>query len=153
MPDRLPTIPKPGSLVAHALGLIRQPAVQDARTALGTAPRLIDFDLWIDEHQALAYRLMHITVKSTRQQGNTHVTSATADQVLGQLIDHARLITNKPRPLLVAKDGVQTIPYERLAEAQAKVQVLLAENAELRAELVLHRANQFGELLRRGKQR
>ncbi len=135
MPDRLPTTPKPGSLVARALSLVRQPATQDARTALGTVPRLIDFDLWVDEHEVLAYQLVHITVKGAKQQENDHVTTATVDHALAQLMDHAHLITNKPRPLLLAKDGVHTIPYERLAEARAKVQVLLAENAELRAKL------------------
>lgn len=132
----------PGSLVARALGLIRQPATQDARTALGTLPCLIDFDLWADDHEALAYQLVHITVKGAKQQENDRVTSATVDHALAQLMDHAHLLTNKPRPLLLAKDGVHTIPYQRLAEARAKVQVLLAENAELRAKLAANARGQ-----------
>ncbi|WP_027996006.1 hypothetical protein [Simplicispira psychrophila] len=132
----------PGSLIASALGLIRQPAVQDARTALDTVPCLIDFDLWVDDHEALAYQLVHITVKGAGQQENVRVTSAAVDHALAQLMNHAHLITNKPRPLLLAKDGVHTIPYERLAEARAKVQVLLVENAELRAKLAANAQEQ-----------
>lgn len=135
MSDHLPATPKPGSLVARALGLIRQPAAIDARTALSTAPRFIDFDHWIDAHEDLSYHLVHIAVKGAGQPGNDHAANTAVGDALTQLMDHARLITNRPRPLLLAKDGVHMIPYERLAESRAKVQVLTAENAELRALL------------------
>ena len=35
--------------------------------------------------------------------------------------------------VLLAKDGVHPIPFERLAAARAKIKVLEAENARLRA--------------------
>lgn len=43
---------------------------------------------------------------------------------------------------MLAKNGVHTIPYERLTEARAKVQVLLAENAELRTKLAANARGQ-----------
>jgi len=104
--------------------------------ALALAPRHIDFDAWTDALEALAYQLVHVSVKGARQLELDRAANDAVTQALAQLMDHARTLGGTPRPVLVAKDGVRIIGYEKLAEARAKVQVLTRELELLRVQLV-----------------
>lgn len=97
--------------------------------ALAMAPRHIDFDVWTDALEALAYQLVYVSVKGARQLELDRAANDAVTQALAQIMDHARSLCGTPRPLLIAKDGVRVIEYEKLAEARAKVQVLTAELA------------------------
>ena len=49
------------------------------------------------------------------------------------LLAHAAIINGGSGPVLLAKNEEYHIPFERLAVARAKIKVLEAENARLRA--------------------
>ena len=49
------------------------------------------------------------------------------------LLAHAAIINGGNGPVLLSRNGEYRIPFERLAAARAKVKVLEAENARLRA--------------------
>ena len=144
---------KPDGLAAHMLEQ-ETPKWQSAAVALSETPEVIDVSAWYEQHVALLHQFLHRVLKavaSTHSRRNTQLIQRFGE-THAELIQHTRKIAGDAIPAVLSRDGQYLIHFDRLAEAQAKVQVLLAENAELRAELVLHRANQFGELLRRGKQ-
>ncbi|QTD44583.1 hypothetical protein [Ottowia testudinis] len=95
--------------------------------------RVIDAQAWYEEHEALAYQLLHLAVKSAVQPSADAGRQAQATHAA--LLDHALEIAGVPAPRVMARDGVHVIPYERLAEARAKVRILEQENSALRARL------------------
>lgn len=142
-PSVIPAIsPRPGSLAAQAFPADRAPFGSDARIALSVLPRVVDLVVWYEQQEALSYSLLHLAVKAAGQPIGNIKTAQDVDRAHAALLEHSRQIAGNHLPLLLAKDGVHTIPYERLAEARAKVQVLLAENAELRAKLAANARGQ-----------
>ena len=99
-------------------------------------PSPIDGSTWYDEHERLSYDLIATMARANAGpitalgKHNRQVTAAQA-----ALLAHARLISGAQEPILLAKDGVHTIPFQKLADARAQAQVLEAELAKLRALL------------------
>ena len=134
--------PRPGSLAAQAFPADRAPSGSGARIALSALPRVVDLVVWYEQQEALSYSLLHLAVKAAGQPIGNMKAAQDVDRAHAALLEHSRQIAGNHLLLLLAKDGVHTTPYERLAEARAKVQVLLAENAELRAKLAANAQEQ-----------
>lgn len=130
--------PKPRSLVAAMLA--DEAAKQRARPAanvLADAPAMVDVSAWFEQHTALLHQLLHHAIKRVAAAPVSKQTQRVI-QALGRthadLLAHTAKIAGPAVPRLLARDGVHTIEYGRLAEARAKVQVLTEELESLRAE-------------------
>lgn len=107
----------------------------DTATALATPAGPVDGAAWYDEHERLSYDL--VTTMARANVGpitalgkhNRQVTSAQA-----ALLAHARLISGAQEPILMARDGIHTIDYRKLADARAQIQVLEEELLKLRTQ-------------------
>lgn len=99
-----------------------------AEAKLGTAPTVVDTAAWYEEHVQLCYDLQAAAVRAARAPG----AEAEVGKAHSTLLAHAELINGSSGPVLLARDGIHTIPFERLAAARAKIKVLEAENARLR---------------------
>ena len=100
-----------------------------AEAKLGTVPTVVDTAAWYEEHAQLCYDLQGAAVRAASdREAEADVAKAHA-----ALLAHAAIINGGSGPVLLAKDGVHPIPFERLAAARAKIKVLEAENARLRA--------------------
>lgn len=103
--------------------------VRIAEAKLGTVPTVVDTAAWYEEHAQLCYDLQVAAVRAASdREAEADVAKAHA-----ALLAHAAIINGGSGPVLLAKDGVHPIPFERLASARAKIKVLEAENARLRA--------------------
>jgi hypothetical protein len=96
---------------------------------------VVDLVVWYEQQEALSYSLLHLAVKAAGQPIGNMKAAQDVDRAHAALLEHSRQIAGNHLPLLLAKNGVHTIPYQHLAEAQAKVQVLTAEIAQARDEL------------------
>lgn len=116
--------PQPGSLAAAALLQPMSPAV----LRMSTPPNVVNPGVWYEEHAQLCYDLQVAAVRAARD--------STAEAAVGKahaaLLAHAAIITGGAVPVLLAKDGIHTISFERLAAARAKIKALEEENARLR---------------------
>ena len=100
-----------------------------AEAKLGTVPTVVDTAAWYEEHAQLCYDLQVAAVRAASdREAEADVAKAHA-----ALLAHAAIINGGSGPVLLAKDGVHPIPFERLAVARAKIKVLEAENERLRA--------------------
>lgn len=132
---------KPTGLVAYALGLVGRaappaaPATPSAAERLGSIPRAVFIADWLVDHEALCFALQHAAVRAAALPGNARLPAATVEIAHARLVEHARILVDMPRPVIVASNGYNFIPYERLAEARAKVTVLQAELESTRADL------------------
>lgn len=100
-----------------------------AEAKLGTVPTVVDTAAWYEEHAQLCYDLQAAAVRAVRD-ANAEAEVAKAHAAL---LAHAAIINGGSGPVLLAKDGVHPIPFERLAAARAKIKALESENARLRA--------------------
>ncbi len=121
--------PQPGSLAAAALSASAAPLpMSPAVLRMSTPPSVVNPAVWYEEHAQLCYDLQVAAVRAARD--------TTAEAAVGKahaaLLAHAAIITGGAVPVLLAKDGIHTIPFERLAAARAKIKVLEAENFRLR---------------------
>lgn len=145
---------KPRSLVAAmradeaekrtaSSALHRMPSVRSevqpgspATQALAHLPEIVDVAAWFEQHTALLHQFLHQAIKRVAAAPASKQTQRVI-QALGQthadLQAHTAKIADPGVPRVLARDGVHTIPYGRLAEARAKVQVLTEELAELEA--------------------
>lgn len=133
MPDRIEA--PPCSL--GALLLQQPPPQQPAAAALATMPEVIDLSAWYTQHTALLHQFAHHALRSianTPARRNTRLVKA-LERTHADLKQHTRLIASDAVPTLLTRDGSHSIPYERLAVAQAKVQALTAELTQAREEL------------------
>lgn len=115
------------------LGTTPGPALREApgpaAVRLGKIPDVVNTASWYEEHAQLCYDLQVAAVRAARdpnaeaEVGNAHAV----------LLAHAAIINGGYGPVLLAKDGVHPIPFERLAAARAKIKALESENARLRA--------------------
>ena len=96
---------------------------------LGQIPTVVDTAAWYEEHAQLCYDLQVAAVRAASEPG----AEAAVGEAHAALLAHAAIINGGSGPVLLAKDGVHPIPFERLAAARAKIKVLEAENARLRA--------------------
>ncbi len=129
--------PKPRSLVAAMLA--DEAAKRQARSAaeaLANVPEIVDVAAWYTQHTALLHQFLHHAIKRVATAPVSKQTQRVI-QSLGRthadLQAHTAKIAGPAVPRVLARDGVHTIPYDRLAEARAKVQVLTEELAYLRA--------------------
>ncbi len=100
-----------------------------AEAKLSTVPTVVDTAAWYEAHAQLCYDLQVAAVRAASEPG----TGAAVGEAQAALLAHAAIINGGSGPVLLAKDGVHPIPFERLAVARAKIKVLEAENARLRA--------------------
>lgn len=131
--------PKQGSLVARMLEQEAKahPRGKGAGALLGEAPTVIDMSTWYREHIDLLHQFLYLAVKAAAGTIDKH--RAKLIQNIGEthaaLKEHASLLAGDAIPKVLARDGQAPIPYERLAEARAKVRVLTAELGHLREAL------------------
>lgn len=110
-----------------------------AAVKMRTLPVVVDTAAWYEEHAQLCYELQLAAVR-TGGPGKDAATEAAVDKAHTALLTHAAIIHGCSEPVLLAKDGLHAIPYEKLAQARAKVQVLTAELAQAREELAAAKA-------------
>ncbi|CAN7705859.1 hypothetical protein LJR066_005739 [Acidovorax sp. LjRoot66] len=150
-----PAVPTPTSLAARALSA--PPTVQlsgtppmvapmlpqapgpalKPRGVLG-APPLQGKAEWYGQHEKLVHRLLHMAVRAAVLPPGPE--DKPVDELLAKVLQHAREIVEYELPTLLAKDGRNTIPFERLASARAKIVVLRQELKLTKAELAAARA-------------
>lgn len=121
--------PRPGSLTAAALAESAAPQpMSPAMIRMSTPPNVVNPGVWYEEHVQLCFALQVAAVRAARD--------STAEAAVGKahaaLLAHAAIFIGGAVPVLLAKDGIHTIPFERLAAARAKIKVLEEENARLR---------------------
>ncbi len=129
--------PKPRSLVAAMLAEgAAKLRTRRAASMLADAPEIVDVSAWFEQHTALLHQFLHHAIKRVAAAPVSKQTQRVI-QSLGRthadLLAHTAKIAGPAVPRVLARDGEHTIPYNRLAEARAKVQVLMEELAYLRA--------------------
>ena len=127
--------PKPGSLVAL---MLEQEAAkrQSAATVLAAAPEVVDLSAWYEQHIALLHQFLHRTlwaIAKTPARRNRRLVQ-TLEQAHADLKLHTLKIAGDALPTVLSRDRQYAIPYEKLAEARAKVQALTVELAQAREE-------------------
>ena len=100
-----------------------------AEAKLGTVPSVVDTAAWYEERAQLCYDLQAAAVRASRDPN----AEAEVGKAHSALLAHAAIINGGNGPVLLSRNGEYRIPFERLAAARAKVKVLEAENARLRA--------------------
>ena len=100
-----------------------------AEAKLGTVPTVVDTTAWYEEHTQLCYDLQVAAVRAANDRG----AEAEVGKAHAALLAHAAIINGGSEPVMISKNGEYRIPFERLAVARAKIKVLEAENARLRA--------------------
>ena len=118
-----------GVVLGTAPGPALREAPGPAEVRLGKIPDVVDTAAWYEEHAQLCYDLQVAAVRAASDQAS----EAEVAKAHSALLAHAAIINGGSSPVLLAKDGVHPIPFERLAAARAKIKVLEAENARLRA--------------------
>lgn len=108
---------------------VMPPPMSTAEAKLGTVPTVVDTAAWYEEHAQLCYDLQVAAVRAANDRG----AEAEVGKAHAALLAHAAIINGGSEPVLLSKNGEYRIPFERLAAARAKIKVLEAENARLRA--------------------
>lgn len=111
--------PKPGSLVARALGGSAAARLADTRQVIE-----IDTAAWFEHHVALCHHFQYATVKAAQASAGDKAAMAAANRAFELLQGHARVINGGTDIVVLAKDSLHTIPYSVVAELRAKVRVL-----------------------------
>ncbi|MCT6720640.1 hypothetical protein [Acidovorax sp. K2F] len=124
------------NFIGVVLGTKPAPTLREApgpaEVRLGKIPDVVDTAAWYEEHAQLCYDLQVAAVRAVRAASDQDAEAEVA-KAHAALLAHAAIINGGSGPVLLAKDGVHPIPFERLAAARAKIKVLEAENARLRA--------------------
>lgn len=141
-----PITPKAGGLVARMLE--QEAATQQSKSArvmLAKLPERIHMAAWYEQHAALLHQFLYHALKAVASTPSRR--NARLIQRLGQahadLKQHASRVAGEAIPAVLSRDGQHPIPFERLAEAQAKVQVLTAELTQAREEAVAVKAEEW----------
>lgn len=100
-----------------------------AEVRLAKIPDVVNTAAWYEEHAQLCYDLQVAAVRAASDRAS----ESEVAKAHSALLAHAAIINGGSSPVLLAKDGVHPIPFERLAAARAKIKVLEAEVARLRA--------------------
>lgn len=129
--------PKAGGLVVRMLEeeAAKQPP-QSARDVLAKLPESIHMSAWYEQHIALLHQFLHRSLRaiaSTPAKHNTRLVRS-LEQAHSDIKRHTAIVAGNAIPTVLSRDGKPMIPFERLAEAQAKVQVLTAELTQAREE-------------------
>lgn len=127
----------PGGLVAYmqAQEAAKRQA-QSAATVLADMPEIVDVAAWYAQHTALLHQFLHHAIKRVAvapNDGHTQRMIQSLGQTHADLQVHTAKIAGPGIPRVLARDGQHVIPFGRLAEARAKVQVLTEELAEFAA--------------------
>lgn len=127
------TEPKPDSLVARAL----RPAAE----RMADTRQIIEVDTtkWLQHHAALSHHLLYRVTKAVQAPAD-QAAEAEVNRAFALLQDHARVINGGTDPVVLAKDGLHTIPFAELATTRAKVQVLERERSSLLSIIEMQRA-------------
>ncbi|CAM3404044.1 hypothetical protein [Paracidovorax anthurii] len=133
----MPNQPKPRSLVAAMLAdEAAKRRARPAADALADVPEIVDVAAWYSQHTALLHQFLHHAIKRVAAAPVSKQTQRvihSLGQTHADLMAHTVKIAGPSVPRVLARDGKHSIPYERLAEARAKVQVLTEELAYLQA--------------------
>lgn len=129
---------KAGGLVARMLeeAAAKQPPQSD-RVALPTLPESVHMSAWYEQHVALLHQFLHRALKvvaNTPSRRNTQLIQRFGE-THAELMQHTRKIAGDAIPAVLSRDGQYLIPFDRLAEARAKVKALTAEIALAREEM------------------
>jgi len=115
--------------------------MSSAETQMATIPTVVDTAAWYEQHIAMLHQFLHrdlSVVANTPAKRNTKLV-----RLMGvahtELQQHTRKIAEGAIPTVLSRDGNYPIPYEKLAESRAKVQVLTDELAKAREELTAAR--------------
>ena len=115
--------------------------MSSAETQMATIPIVVDTAAWYEQHIAMLHQFLHralSVVANTPAKRNTKLV-----RLMGvahtELQQHTRKIAEGAIPTVLSRDGNYPIPYEKLAESRAKVQVLTDELAKAREELTAAR--------------
>lgn len=110
---------------------------KSARAALATLPKSVHMSAWYEQHIALLHQFLHRSLRaiaSTPAKRNTRLVRS-LEQAHSDIRRHTAIVAGNAIPTVLSHDGKPMIPFERLAEAQAKVQVLTAELTQAHSEL------------------
>ena len=118
-----------GVVIRSTPGPALREAPGPAEVRLGKIPDVVDTASWYEAHAQLCYDLQVAAVRAVSDQ---HA-EAEVGKAHAALLAHAAIINGGSGPVLLAKNEEYRIPFERLAVARAKIKVLEAENARLRA--------------------
>lgn len=118
-----------GVVIRSTPGPALREAPGPAEVRLGTIPDVVNTATWYEEHAELCYDLQVAAVRAASDRD----AEAEVAKAHAALLAHAAIINGGSGPVLLAKDGIHPIPFERLAAARAKIKVLEAEVARLRA--------------------
>lgn len=113
------------------------PSALKRRGALG-APPIVNNAAWYGQHEKLIHRLLHMAVRVAALPPGPD--DKPVEELLAKVLQHARQIVEYELPTLLAKDGANTIPFERLATARVKISILRQELKLTKAELAAARA-------------
>ena len=131
------TTPQPGSLGALLRQQLAPQQPKTASAALAAVPEVIDLSAWYEQHIAMLHQFLHRALKVVANTPSKR--NAKLVKLIGtthaELTLHTRKIAGDAIPVVLSRDGKNPIPFERLAEARAKVQVLTAELAQARDEV------------------
>ena len=128
------TQPVPGGLAAYMQA--QEATRQQARSAvavLANLPGIVDVAAWYAQHTALLHQFLHHAVKrvaAASADSHTHRVIQSLGQTHADLQAHTAEIAGPGVPRVLARDGQHSIPFGRLAEARAKVQVVTEKLAE-----------------------
>lgn len=137
MPEPTAFSPKPGSILAAMLQDEAQKHAQDASAQLADVPQVLDLTAWYEQHVALLHQLLHRAlgaIANTPAKRNTKLVQRLGE-AHAELKRHTAAVGGDAIPTVLSRDGKYPIPYEKLAEARAKVHVLTAELVQAREEL------------------
>ena len=129
--------PAPGSLGALLRPQLSPQPPKSAADVLAQIPEVVDMSAWYEQHIALLHQFLHRALKVVANTPSKR--NAKLVKLIGtthaELTLHTRKIAGDAIPVVLSRDGKYPIPFERLAEARAKVQVLTAELAQARDEV------------------
>lgn len=136
MPDLIKALTKPGILITRQL----EQECSEQRNAADTQAKIsevIDMSAWYEQHIALLHQFLHSAlgaIANTPAKRNTKLVQCLGE-AHSELKQHAALVAGDAIPTVLSRDGQYPIPYEKLAEARAKVRALTAELAQAREEI------------------
>lgn len=87
---------------------------------------------WYQEHEQLSYAFVVAIAKASID--SSRAARIAAEHAHDALLQHAQLILGSAAPVVLTRDGKHTIPYKEVADLRARVRVLSAELAALRAQ-------------------
>ena len=109
------------SFIGVVLGTKPSPPLREApgpaEVRLAKIPDVVNTAAWYEEHAQLCYDLQVAAVRAASNQAS----EAEVAKAHSALLAHAAIINGGSSPVLLAKDGVHPIPFERLVSGATNV--------------------------------